>query len=271
VSFWWYMSQTTAGGILLALVLTLAGWALFLWASAGRRRAGPWRALAPTARLGVFLAAAAGVLLFDPSITLVQVPLQKMVVGWVSAIAHAGPASQASMAPWAILVTGLVQEPIKLLAVAVGWLVARHASVDPVSRTVWFGSVAGAAYGGIEAASILSMALAQAAGAPATVLIVPVIERFFAVLFHLATPAIVVLAWSRGGTGRGLFALGCVAAVHSAINCNLLWASSIGTFWFELIVGVLELTVLAYLVAAIRGDRAAGRAPRLEEHGSPPA
>lgn len=254
---WWHISRIRADGAVLALAVTLVGYALFWLIVGGRRRAGRWSDLTPFAGLGVMVAALAGIIIFDPSITLAQEPLQEAADRWMRTTFGGG--SRYLLAIPAILVTGLVQEPAKVVAALLGLVVAGRGAGSPARRAVWFGAVAGAAYGGVEAAVFLSRMIAQAPELTLATLGAPVLERFLAVLFHLATPAIVVLRWAQVGAKGGIGALVAVALVHAVMEYNFLLAPFLGTLGLQMIVGLLEILVFGYMALALWGSPAARR------------
>ncbi len=106
----------TASGVITGAALAVA--ALILFLALGRQR------LTRTQVAGGVLGFALGAALFAPSIAEVQVPLQSLATRW--AMGHLATANSLLLSIPAILLTGIVQEPAKLLAAGLGmWTVRR--------------------------------------------------------------------------------------------------------------------------------------------------
>jgi len=190
----------------------------------------------------------------------VQVPLQAALARW--AAATLATADQYILSIPVVFASGLVQEPAKLLAAMVGMALAgtlRPAVAGPeaVRRAVLFGATAGVAFGGIEAAWVLSPAVGALGSVPGGITVgtfsLAVFERAFAVLFHLASAGLVVYGWSRG-VRRGLLALGAMTVVHGMVNYPivLLRFGAIGTAALEAWVAFMALSSFGVLVLLAR-------------------
>jgi len=272
------LGQVTWAGGAVAAVMALAEYGLLLLlVRQGLRRRGPAAAgrpapttdaTAPDPRrpaLGVGLALLAGSLAFPFAIASVQVPLQAALARW--AAATLATADQYILSIPAVFASGLVQEPAKLLAAMVGMALAGSlrpgvAGGEAVQRAVLFGATAGVAFGGIEAAWVLSPAVGALGSVPDGITVgtlsLAVVERVFAVLFHLATAGLVVYAWSRG-VRQGLLALGAMTVVHGMVNYSivLLRFGAIGIAALEAWAAFVALSLFGILVFLAR--RARGR------------
>ncbi len=237
-----------AGAVLAAILTLVACGALALAGGRLRGRPGLGCPVAPG------LAFVAGAAVFAPAIALVQVPLQVLTHRWV--VANLATANQAVLAIPVVLLSGLVQEPAKLLAALVGSGAARPARTRGAKETLGVGVAAGAGFGFLEAAVILSLAFradSVPAGAPAG-LGVPALERALAILFHLSSTGLALYAW-RSGFGRGLAALAGLSLYHALFNyVAVLWPAPARTTTVLLVEGwvaVGALVVFAVLVAVV--------------------
>lgn len=231
----------TASGVITGAALAVA--ALILFLALGRQR------LASTQVAGGVLGFALGAALFAPSIAEVQVPLQSLATRW--AMGHLATANSLVLSIPAILLTGIVQEPAKLLAAGLGmWTVRR--GTRRAAPTI--GALAGAGYGGMEAAIILSYALTIVP--PGVFPWLATVERASAVIFHLSLPGIVMFWWARGAA-RGLLGLLGAVLAHAALDSLpvLLGMGLVGVACAEVIVGILSLALFAYLIFLVRGVR----------------
>ncbi|RJQ08079.1 MAG: hypothetical protein C4551_05935 [Bacillota bacterium] len=220
---------------------------------------------------GIALAALTGLAAFPLSIALVQVPLQAAVTRW--AMLNLATTSPYVLYAPAVLVSGLVQEPAKLVAALTG---RRAAAARPDGPALLvFGAAAGAAFGGIEAAWILSEAIATA-GSPGHVLqagvasstlalIAPAaVERVFAVLFHISSAALAAYGWGLGPV-KGLAALGAMALVHAAVNYGAVAAAAgdLGVIAVEAYVAGWALALAGAVVVLARHARPKGERSRV--------
>ncbi|MCR4401393.1 MAG: hypothetical protein NUW12_01225 [Firmicutes bacterium] len=196
---------------------------------------------------GGALGFALGAALFAPSIAEVQVPLQSLATRW--AMANLATANTVVLYTPAILLTGIVQEPAKLLAAGLGVWAVRSGKR---AAAPMLGAIAGAGYGGMEAAVILSYALAVAPSGSFPWL--AAVERASAVVFHLSLPGIVMFWWTRGAA-RGLVSLLGAVLAHIALDFLpvLFAAGMVGLAFVETVVGMISLALLAYLVCLVRG------------------
>ncbi|MEW6104963.1 MAG: hypothetical protein AB1563_01155 [Bacillota bacterium] len=231
----------TASGVVVGAALAVAALVLFL--TLGRQR------LTRTQVAGGVLGFALGAALFAPSIAEIQVPLQSLATRW--AMGHLSTANSLVLSIPAILLTGIVQEPAKLLAAGLGmWTVTRgRRRAAPT-----FGALAGAGYGGMEAAVILSHALAMM---PSKVFPwLATVERAGAIIFHLSLPGIVMFSWTRGAA-RGLLGLLGAVLAHAALDSLpvLLGMGLVGVAAAEVVVGILSLALFVYLILLVRGAR----------------
>ncbi len=234
---------TVPGAILAAAVAAVE---LALFSALARRR------LAREESAGGVLAFALGAAVFVPSITEVQAPLQALANRW--AMGHLTTANSLILSVPAILLTGVVQEPAKLLAAALGLLATRRARARAAGM---IGALAGAGYGAMEAAIVLSYAFARSpVGAfpwPAT------IERASVVILHLSLPAVVMFWWTRGAS-RGLVALAGAVLAHAAVDyLTVLFAVGlVGVGAVEGLIALVSLALFAHAVFLSRGARYGG-------------
>ena len=261
------LGQIGWGGAVLALGLTAGVFALFLLATRPALRVGP--APAPLWRLwlGGLVSFGAAALLFPPALALVQVPLQSALGRWT--MANLATANQAILMLPVVLASGLVQEPVKLLSALAGIVpagLARRSDGGPAALILWravvVGAAAGAGFGGFEAAVVLSPALGTGLAATGGVfaLAPAVIERFSAIIFHLATAGLVTFAWSRS-VGRGLTALGALILVHGLLNYFALLIARPGlgaVLATETFIALVSVTLVAYLVGLLRREARKG-------------
>lgn len=214
-------NMLTPGGLFAAGLITLVGLGL-LWLSLGgmSRRKVAERARRPLVAAGS--TCALSVLLFLLAVAFVQVPLQTAVRSWM--VANMTTADQAVLLFPLAIVSGLIQEPVKLLAALVGrtltWGAESRGKVErttrePAADAVLYGAPAGAGAGGFEAAILLSQILAAAPVAGAAATLPGIVERFFTLLAHVALTGLVVYAW---WAGRGWLGLAAAAAVHGLWN-----------------------------------------------------
>ncbi|MGE5571813.1 MAG: hypothetical protein ACM3ZU_02185 [Bacteroidota bacterium] len=235
------LRMLTAYGAAAGAALAAAALALFF--TLGRQR------LTRTQVAGGVLGFALGAALFAPSIAEVQVPLQALATRW--AMGHLATANTLVLSVPAVLLTGIVQEPAKFLAAGLGvWAVRRgRRRAAPA-----VGALAGAGYGGMEAAVILSYALAMVPSG--TFPWLATVERASAVVFHLSLPGIVMFWWARGGARGILGLLGAVLA-HAALDSLpvLLGMGLVGVACVEVVGGTASLALFAYLIFLVRGAR----------------
>jgi len=269
-------------GSAVALVLAAAEYGLLIL-SVGARARGKSLSWA-RAGAGALVSFAAGAALFPAAILLVQVPLQTALSRIM--MAAVATADQAVLSIPAVLVTGLVQEPAKLLAAGVGAAVAAAGRRSPragrdansaAARALTVGAAAGVGAGFAEAAFVLSVAFAAVGGPGAggeagrQALALAVAERASAVLFHLSTTGIVVFAWTLG-VGRGVGALGGVSALHGLVDYSTVFIGrgmSVG--FVEAAAAVAAAACFGLLVGLVRrasgadgGGRALERAQQAE-------
>ncbi|MFZ5435710.1 MAG: hypothetical protein ACOZCF_05260 [Bacillota bacterium] len=226
-----------------AMGAALAAVALVLFITLGRQT------LTRAQLVGGVIGLVLGAALFAPSITEVQVPLQSLASRW--ATEHLATANSLVLSLPAILLTGIVQEPAKLAGAALGIWAARHGRRRAAPA---IGALAGAGYGGMEAAIILSYALAVTPSG--TFPWLAAIERASAVMFHLSFPGVVMLWWAQGAARGSLSLLGAVLA-HAALDSLpvLLRMGMIGIAAAEVIVGAFSLALFAYLIFLSRGAK----------------
>jgi hypothetical protein len=269
----------TLGGLTLALGLTVAVFAILLGAVRPALRAtvapSPLRWLGLGGGISFLVAAAA----FSPAITVVQMPLQAALNRWM--MANLATANQAVLLLPAILMSGLVQEPVKLLAALAGTtpaglagraVVSQGGGAGPatVSLAIWravaLGAAAGAGFGGIEAALFLSPVFG-AQGSPLAVgggllVAAAIVERFSAIMFHVSTTGMAAYAWTRG-PGRGLATLGILSLIHGLYNYFAVLVRAPGP-WAIVIPQAFYASVsaglLVYLVALLRREARKGTA-----------
>jgi len=267
----------TWGGLTLALGLTVVVFGILLAAVRPALRAtvapSPPRWLVLGGGISFLVAAA----VFSPAITVVQMPLQAALNRWMTA--NLATADQAVLLLPAILMSGLVQEPVKLLAslagtapagLAVKAVVSQGGGAGPaaVSLAIWravaLGAAAGAGFGGIEAALFLSPVLGAQGPLPVAggglLVAAAIAERFFVIIFHVSVTGMAAYAWTFG-PGRGLAALGALSLVHGLFN-YLAWLIArpgLGAVVVtEVFVALVSLALLAYLVGLLRREARKG-------------
>ncbi len=199
-------------GLLLTAAVT-AGWLALL------SRAPRPRAPAPDPARPVALVV--GALAFVPSILVVQVPLQQAVTRW--AMANLATASPLVTLLPAVLLSGLVQEPVKALAAGMARGVAARSPVvgrgTAAGLRSWtaVGLFAGAGYGAAEAWLALSLTLTTP-GVAVPHAAAAVAERVAALGFHTAATGLALLWWARRGPRGGLMALALLSLYHGLLN-----------------------------------------------------
>jgi RsiW-degrading membrane proteinase PrsW (M82 family) len=147
-----------------------------------------------------------------------------------------------------ILVSGLVQEGAKLVPVVVYWW-RKNMKID-YKLGLTLGAAAGAGFGILEAqwihnvvfASGWSWDLTYTKGIEA---LLPFIERFFAVAFHVSASA---LAGYGLATGRGWQFYIVVAVLHTIINYGVIFVQA---KVFSVVEVEILIAILAIIVAAI--------------------
>ncbi len=201
-----YGSVDTAGVALAAFIVGIELWVT--WLLLRRAALGIAKGSRPVSfvhlgpgRLGPMgVALAAGAAVFAPVIAWIQVPLQNWAVRW--AVGNLATADQRLWSIPAMLLSGLVQEPAKLVAALAGAaacaVVLRRPSRAGVA--LFLGAAAGAGFGGIEAAAAISSAVRTMAPFQAFPLMV-LGERASAVLFHVASAGLATFAWVGFETG----------------------------------------------------------------------
>jgi len=269
----------TWGGLTLALGLTVVVFAILLGAARPALRAtvapSPPRWLVLGGGISFLVAAA----VFSPVITVVQMPLQAALNRWM--MANLATADQAVLLLPAVLLSGLVQEPVKLLASLVGTAPAGLAGKAVVSqgggagpaigflaiwRAVALGAVAGAGFGGIEAALFLSPVFGAAGPLPAAggglLVAAAIVERFSAIMFHVSATGMAAYAWTFG-PGRGLVALGALSLIHGLFNYFAFLVRAPGPWAIiipEAFYASVSAGLLVYLVVLLRREARKGTA-----------
>jgi len=198
-------SNPTVEGIGIALIIGAIWLALFRMP------------LGKQPRLWIFLAA--GALLFGPTIALLQFPLQSLSM---QALFHFWDAEiwqerlLLSEFP-AMLITGFVQEGIKLVPVLI---YRKRRQPLPDREALLAGAVVGAGFGIFEAAWMLNQVFTTGFSLPAFRLqgwqaSLSIIERLFIVGFHTSTTALAAYFLNKG---KGSQAYLLVAFFHSVLN-----------------------------------------------------
>jgi len=255
------VGQIGAAGTLAAAAMALAEYGLLVFLVRRAMATAGWLSPPDAGRspvswgilLGAGVALLAGAAAFPPAIVSVQVPLQGALTRWVSATL--ATADTYILSAPSVFMSGLVQEPAKFLAAAAGMALAgglrpgvRRA--EAVRRAVLYGAAAGVAFGGIEAAWVLSLGVLSGPGGwAAGLLSVAALERVFVVMFHMATAGLVVYAWSRSAR-KGLLALAAMVFLHSTMNYAIIPVTlgAIGAVAVEVWVAALSLGVFGALV-----------------------
>jgi len=266
------MAMRTAGDMLAALspagtlVVTLAllcEIAVFL-ATLGpsARRAVSESSRYPPAWVGVGVAFMAGTVLFVPVISWIQVPLQQVVQGWV--VATLATADQAVLALPTALLSGVVQEPAKLLAAMLGLMIGRRwqpwrcgrldrVTPEPIGNALLYGAAAGAGLGAFEAAILLSISLVVAPVAGLGAVAPAFVERVFAIVFHASLTGLVVYAWLRRRVWLGLTAAIFVHGANNYIVLVLAARLGLSGIWvIEAVAAVVALASGTALVSLVR-------------------
>lgn len=238
---------------LLALVLTLP----WLWLLARRHLDRP----------AIWLVVVVAAVLFPLSIALIQVPIQQAYSS--ALLATVGlELSQANLI-WAgfpsVLVSGLVQEVVKLLIAVLGIRLLGGRVGWPLGLAV--GAAAGAGYGGFEAFWVFNLVFGQGwswgtvqlAGVAA---LLPFYERLVTVPFHIGAAALSVHGFSTGRVWRFLL---LAIALHTAANWSVLFiqAGAIGMVESEIwVTAVAVLSIgLALWIRYRRREAAASLQP----------
>ena len=214
-----------------------------LWLFLLRRvifRAGP-EPFAPERERLFWLRAAGAVMLgavfFAPSIGALQVPLQETVSALLAR--HTTLTAPTLLALPVVFLSGLIQEPVKMLALLPAASCARRASYLPL------GALAGGAYGGMEALLLFS-AVFPYPGLGVLNLAAVIWERLFTILIHLVLTAFVAHRFSRGWK-QGLGALVLAVLVHSLL-LNYVAAVLLPTLWGGL-ASLLYVTLVSIAAA----------------------
>ena len=193
----------------------------------------------------LWVAVVAAALLFPLSIAWIQVPIQNGLSQlWQSLLSREVIRRYALIVYGpTILASGVVQEAVKLL-IAMRRLGAQH---DPRGGLA-VGAASGAGYGGLEAFWALNAVLSvgwswgtvQLAG-PAALL--PFIERFLAVPFHIGATSLAAYGHATGRTWR--FWL-LAAGLHSLTNYSvvLLQMGVLNAWSLEVWVGLVSLATV---------------------------
>lgn len=252
-----------APGVALALAIGVLEFVLLLRLSARGTR--DLKAVA-----GPVVAILAGAAAFPLSIAWVQAPWQQALPRWLAA--NLATANPYVLSFPVVLLSGVVQEPAKLLAAlaGVGVAVVTGARASPdagtgrpsaAAQAVALGAAAGLAYGATEAAIVLSLVFSPAGVAPgAAGAAVGVVERVTAVLFHLSTTGIVLYAWAKG-LGRGLAALVAMVLFHGVMNFLAVvfsQAGGPGILATEALVAVTAIVLFVILLRLTRLGAASG-------------
>jgi len=191
---------------------------------------------------------AGGAILFGPTISFIQAPLQ---FGANKALLHFW--DQATLQQHllfagipAVLFTGLVQEGLKLVPPLV--YMRRQASISNRDALI-LGAVAGAGFGIFEAAWVFNIVFAsgftwatvQLQGWQA---LLPFWERFSTIGFHTAATALAIYGWNKG-KGWQFYLL--VAFLHIILNYSvlLLAAQALTMVQVEIYVSILAAAILA--------------------------
>lgn len=214
----------------------------------------------PRAWLAVVVAA----VLFSPSISLIQVPIQQALSAfWVAMIGI--PAIKANLIlvglP-SVFVSGLVQETVKLLIAMLGLRLLGE-------RRGWrsglaIGAASGAGYGGFEAFWIFnivfgagwSLATVQLAGFQA---LLPFFERFATVPFHIGAAALSGYGYATGRPWRFLLLAICL---HTLANWSAIFiqAGVLGGIEAEIWIAIVSAAAIgtALLLRHRRGAEETG-------------
>jgi len=211
-----------------------------------------------------------GGILFALAVIWIQRPLQTALRLWmVATVASTNPALL--LLPITVL-SGIVQEPAKLLAVLVARALCwprempgregRRLASDPAADALLYGVPVGIGAGGLEAAMTLSLALATPASAGA---LLPVfVERASALVFHASLTGLLAYAWTAG---RGWLGLAIAALTHGLLNYVVVllgtWLGLRGVWLIETVVAAVGVALMLLL------RRAVARQPQPPEIGWP--
>jgi RsiW-degrading membrane proteinase PrsW (M82 family) len=252
------LAALSLAGVLVVTLILLCEAAVFLSTlgqSARRVVSESWRH--PSARDGAGVAFVAGIVLFVPVIAWIQVPLQRVVQGWV--VATLSTADLAVLGLPAALLSGFVQEPAKLLAAMLGLMIGRRwrrgqrVTPEPIGDALLYGAVAGAGFGAFEAAIVLSFSLAAAPVAGLGAVAPAIVERVFAIVFHASLTGIVVYAWSHRRVWLGLTTAILVHGKGNYIALVLANRLGLSGVWvIEAVVAVIALALGAVLISLVR-------------------
>lgn len=204
---------------------------------------------------GALVAFLAGALLFIPSISLVQVPLQQLAERW--AMASFTTANVLITGLPAAALSGLIQEPAKVLAGLPVLLLWRSRGLR------WrAGAWAGLGCGAMEAWLVISSAagfLLEAGAGPWSLwgsLAPALLERLAATGFHGAITGLVFYwAYDRGILAGGA-ALVIASLYHGLVNCGILLHAGgvLGPGALQIYIYVLALLPVAAMARVLRRD-----------------
>ncbi|MEW5785262.1 MAG: hypothetical protein AB1767_09360 [Bacillota bacterium] len=200
-------------------------------------------------RLRAASAAVLGALLFTPSIVSLQIPIQQAVSNLL--MRSTTLTNQALIALPVIFLSGLIQEPVKLLAALLPAIRAERRDY------LALGALAGAAYGGMEALLILSSAF-HYPGLAAPVLAAALFERAVVIPFHLALTALAAHRFSTG-TKQGFKALILAVLAHSLLlNYLAVFMAPLGGgLPVMLYITLVTLAAGWYLWKSVKADKEA--------------
>jgi predicted outer membrane lipoprotein len=196
----------------------------------------PVRGMAAALKLPAFwVSAVAGGLAFWATMV-VQPPIQIGFGRWVARIIAMNTFGEVVSGSGSVLISGIVQEALKLFAILAGILLMRSLSYAP-----FLGTVAGCSFGIVEAIWLVVLPTLRAGQALASL---GVIERIFAIAFHAASATVLGVGLAKR---RGAIAYVLAAFLHGLLNFGVvlkaLWILNV--VQLEVWVAVGSLVTLA--------------------------
>lgn len=183
---------------------------------------------------------AAGGALGVPLTLAVQPPAQRFLASLILGYWVARPAAEYAAGTAAVIVSGFVQEFLKLVPVAALIWGVWHRRPAP-GNALAAGAASGLGFGVCEAAFIIGSAWVKLGTVP----LVGLVERFFAIMFHGAVTA--AAAWGLAA-GRAARYYLLASGWHALLNFTALLVGMwlIGVVQAEIIVAAVSLAVLGW-------------------------
>ena len=248
----------------LAAVLMITDTVLLAVLIAGIKSSAPGIGIARATRLpGFWVAATLGGLGLWVTLK-VQPPIQIAFGRWIGQTTATGRIPEAIAGFGTVLISGIVQEALKLIAIIAGvWvlrLLTRPATdggegpgpiVAPVVPVL--GAAAGCGFGIVEA--VVLVILPSVSAGLSVILSLAVIERLFAIVFHAGSATILGVGLAKRKT---LIAYGITALLHGLLNFGVilraLWVLDVTQLEVWVAVVSLATLVIAWWWASTSGS-----------------